>query len=117
MDLVNPNVNISIVLPEMIVALCGVIVMLYDSFFPKQRKVTGTLSLLGLAVAAVLLGMMWSADSGVPATAFGGMVAHDSLRLGFSFVFLLVSALTILISTIWTDREDVPVGEYHALLM
>lgn len=117
MDLVNPNVNISIVLPEMIVALCGVIVMLYDSFFPKQRKVTGTLSLLGLAVAAVLLGMMWSADSGVPATAFGGMVVHDSLRLGFSFVFLLVSALTILISTIWTDREDVPVGEYHALLM
>lgn len=117
MDLVNPNVNISIVLPEMIVALCGVIVMLYDSFFPKQRKVTGTLSLLGLAVAAVLLGMMWSADSGVPATAFGGMVAHDSLRLGFSFVFLLVSALTILISTIWTDREDVPVGEYHALLL
>lgn len=117
MDLVNPNVNFSIILPEMIVALCGVIVMLYDSFFPKQRKVTGTLSLLGLAVAAVLLGMMWSADSGVPATAFGGMVAHDSLRLSFSFVFLLVSALTILISTIWTDREDVPVGEYHALLM
>ncbi len=117
MDLVNPNVNITIVLPEMIVALCGVIVMLYDSFFPKQRKVTGTLSLLGLAIAAVLLGMMWSADSGVPATAFGGMVAHDSLRLSFSFVFLLVSALTILISTIWTDREDVPVGEYHALLL
>ena len=117
MDLINPNVNFSIVLPEMIVALVGVIVMLYDSFFPKQRKVTGTLSLLGLAVAAVLLGIMWSADSGVPATAFGGMVAHDSLRLSFSFVFLLVSALTILISTIWTDREDVPVGEYHALLM
>jgi hypothetical protein len=42
MDLVPPNVNISIILPEMIVALCGVIVMLYDSFFPKQRKVTGT---------------------------------------------------------------------------
>ena len=45
------------------------------------------------------------------------MIAHDNLRLGFSFVFLLVSALTILISTVWVERENVPVGEYHALLM
>ena len=36
------------------------------------------------------------------------MIAHDNLRLSFSFVFLIVSALTILISTIWVEREDVP---------
>ena len=44
------------------------------------------------------------------------MIAHDNLRLGFSFVFLFVSAMTILISTVWVERENVPVGEYHALL-
>jgi hypothetical protein len=37
-ELVNPNVNLPIVLPEMIVALTGIIVMLYDSFVPKQRN-------------------------------------------------------------------------------
>jgi NADH-quinone oxidoreductase subunit N len=32
-------------------------------------------------------------------------------------VFILVSAVTILVSAIWIDREQVPAGEYHALLM
>ncbi len=117
MQLADPNVNISIILPEIIVAVTGIIVMLYDSFFPKNRGITGTVSLIGLIVAAVILGMMWSTSSGVPATAWGGMIVHDSLRLSFSFVFLLVSALTILISTVWVEREDVPAGEYHALLL
>jgi NADH-quinone oxidoreductase subunit N len=30
---------------------------------------------------------------------------------------LIVSAITVLISTIWIERERVPAGEYHALLM
>jgi NADH-quinone oxidoreductase subunit N len=117
MDLINPNINISIVLPEMIIALAGIIVMLFDSFVPRQRYITAAISLVGIIVSAILLVMLWSANSGVPATAWGGMVANDSLRLSFAFVFLLVSGLTILISTVWTDREDVPVGEYHALLL
>lgn len=111
--LTNPDVNISIFLPEMIVAIAGIVVMLYDSFFPKQRAVTGTISLIGLAVSAVLLITMWNE----PMAGWNGMIAHDNLRLSFSFVFLLVSAMTILISTVWVERENVPVGEYHALLM
>lgn len=115
-DLVNPNTNVSIILPELIVALVGVVVMVYDSFFPKQRNVTGIVSLIGLAVAAVFLALMWTGGN-ESAGAWNGMIAHDNLRMGFSFVFLLVSALTILISTVWVENEDVPVGEYHALLM
>ncbi len=115
--LVNPNVNISIILPELVVAIAGVIVMVYDSFFPRQRLVTGAVSIIGLAVSALLLASMWTSDYSVPAAAWNGMIAHDNLRLGFSFVFLLVTALTILISTVWVEREDIPVGEYNALLM
>jgi len=114
-DLVNPNANISVILPELVVAVAGVIVMLYDSFVPRQRLVTGAISLIGLAVSAVLLASMWSGDAN--ATGWGGMIAHDSLRLSFSFVFLFVTAITILVSTVWVERENVPVGEYHALLM
>lgn len=114
-ELVNPNVNITAILPEMVVAAAGVVVMVYDSFFPKQRRVTGIVSLAGLAISAILLAIMWT--GGQPASAFNGMIAHDGLRLAFSFVFLLVTALTILISTVWIENEDVPAGEYHALLM
>ncbi len=114
-DLVNPNVNISIVAPEIIVAVAGIVVMVYDSFFPEQRRVSGAVSMLGLGLAAVLLALMWT--DGLPASAFNGMIAHDNLRLTFSFVFLLVTAMTILISTVWVENEKVPVGEYHALLL
>lgn len=116
-DLVNPNVNVSIILPELVVAFAGIVVMLYDSFFPKQRVVTGIVSLTGLALSAILLATMWAGDTVYTASSWNGMIAHDNLRLGFSFVFLLVSALTILISTVWVEQENVPVGEYHALLM
>lgn len=117
MELVDPNVNIWSILPETVIALTGVVVMLYDCFAPRQRKVTGAISLVGLAVSAVLLGMMWADPSSASITSWNGMIAHDNLRMSFSFVFLIVSALTILISTMWVEREDVPVGEYHALLL
>ena len=114
-QLLPPSVDLPIILPELIVAFAGVVVMLYDSFFPKQKTVTGALSLIGLLVAGVVLTSMWTA--GGAASGWNGMIAHDNLRVGFSIVFLLVSAVTILVSTIWIDRENVPAGEYHALLL
>lgn len=105
----------TVILPELIVAITGVIVMLYDSFFPKQRTVTGLISLAGLLLSGVMLVSLW--NTGIASTAWSGMIAHDNLRLSFSLVFLFVSAMTVLISTIWIDREDIPEGEYHALLM
>ena len=115
-DLVNPNVGFTIIMPEMIIALAGVIVMVYDSFFPKQRLVSGAIALIGIIASAVVLAMMWTGTSAGAAN-FNGMVAHDSLRMSFSFVFLFVSAMTMLISTVWIENENVPVGEYHALLL
>lgn len=116
-ELVTPNPNISIILPELVVAFTGIVAMLYDSFFPRQRTVTGVVSLVGLVISAVLLGMMWNGSAMMAPTGWNGMIAHDNLRLSFSFVFLLVTAVTILVSVVWTEREDIPVGEYHALLM
>ncbi len=114
-QLVDPNVSVSSILPELIVALAGIVAMVYDSFFPKQRRVTGIVSLVGLAASAVVLGLMWTQAQ--PASTFNGMIVHDNLRMAFSFVFLFVTAMTILISTVWVDNENVPAGEYHALLM
>mgnify|MGYP000976139470 FL=1 len=116
MQLSDPNVNLAIILPEIIIAITGVVVMLYDCFFPKNRGITGTMSLIGIAAAAISIALIWPGGS-VPASAWGGMIVHDSLRLSFSVVFLLVAALTILVSTVWIEREDVPGGEYHALLL
>lgn len=113
-EIVNPNVNIMAVLPETIIAVAGILAMMYDSFVPRQRYVTGAISLIGLAAAGVVLYSMWG---NAPVYSWNGMIANDNLRMSFSFVALLVSAMTILVSSVWIDREKVPVGEYHALLM
>lgn len=101
-------------MPETIVAITGIIVMLYDSFVPKQRGVTTAISLLGLAISAFFLISMWT---GTPTTSWNGMIASDNLRMSFSIVALLTTAVTIGISSIWVERENVPAGEYHALLL
>jgi NADH-quinone oxidoreductase subunit N len=116
LQVVNPNVNVTSVLPEIIVAVAGIIVMLYDCFAPKQRKVTGVISLIGLILATVVLFMLWSGNYDF-SNAWNGMIVFDNLRLSFTFVMLFTSMMTILISTVWTEREDVPVGEYHSLLL
>ncbi|HUF05235.1 MAG TPA: NADH-quinone oxidoreductase subunit N [Aridibacter sp.] len=115
-ELADPNVSIPLVLPEMLLAVTGILVMIYDSIRPGRRRVTGTMSMAGLILSAVALFWIWSTP-GQQLTAFGGMIVADSLRMSFTAVFLLVAALTILVSTVWVERENVHAGEYHTLLL
>ena len=69
-ELVTPNANITIILPELVVAFAGVVAMVYDSFFPKDRVTTGVISLVGLATSGVLLAMMWGSPQ--PAGTWSG---------------------------------------------
>jgi len=112
----NPDVNLPLIAPELIVSVAGVIVMLVDAFtHRRQRNITATLSIiaiLGAGVASIWLWMQWPATS-----AFNGMIVLDELRLSFTVVFLIVAILTILIATIWLDVEDLPAGEFHSLLL
>src|SRR5260370_42707235 len=45
------------------------------------------------------------------------MIVLDDMRLGFTIVFLIVSALTILVSMVWVENERLPAGEFHSLLL
>src|SRR6187431_966693 len=101
LQLGNPDVNLWLILPELIVCIVGVAVMLVDAFArPTQRWISGGLSLFGLVAAAASSSWLWSASRTV-GQAFNGMIVLDELRLGFTFVFLVVSALTILVSMVW----------------
>jgi len=113
----NPDINLTLIAPELIVGVAGVVIMLLDAFSSKgQRWITGTLSLAALiaaGVAAIWLGMVWPG----PRSAFNGMIVLDELRLSFTLIFLFVSILTILIAMVWIDVEQLPAGEFHSLLM
>jgi len=112
-----PIINWSLIAPEVIVCIAAVVVMLIDAFaHPAQRWITGGISLAGLVLAAVASVCLWA--NGTPsADAFNGMIVLDELRLGFTLIFLLVSALTLLLSTVWAENEQLPAGEFHSLLL
>jgi NADH-quinone oxidoreductase subunit N len=114
----TPDVNFGLVMPELIISAAAVVVMLLDAFArPSQRWITGGLSLAGLAAAAASAVYMWMNWTGAAASDFNGMIVLDELRLSFTLIFLLVSALTILISMVWVENERLPAGEFHALLL
>src|ERR1044072_2697098 len=112
-----PILNWSLIAPELLVSAAAVGVMLVDAFMrPTQRWVTGGISLAGLVAAGVASVWLWT--NGTPAVnAFNGMIALDELRLGFTIIFLLVSSLTLLLSTVWVGNEQLPAGEFHSLLL
>jgi NADH-quinone oxidoreductase subunit N len=117
LQLATPDVNLWLILPELVICVVGVVVMLVDAFGkPTQRWVTGGISLAGLAAAAGSAVWLWLSWRGA-SEAFNGMIVLDELRLGFTFVFLVVSALTILVSMVWVENERLPAGEFHSLLM
>lgn len=114
----SPDINFGLILPEVIVSAVAVVVMLLDAFArPKQRWLTGGLSLAGLASAGAACVWMWTNWTGVAAQGFNGMIVFDGLRSSFTLIVLFVSALTVLISMIWVEQERLPAGEFHALLL
>jgi NADH-quinone oxidoreductase subunit N len=116
--LLSPEINFGLILPELIVGLAGVLVMLVDAFArPTQRWLTGGLSLAGLCAAAAASIWMWVSWTGATSNDFNGMIVFDQLRLSFTLIFLLVSALTVLISMVWVENERLPAGEFHSLLL
>ena len=91
--------------------------MIVDAFSsPRQRLVTGTLSLLAMLAAAAATIWLWVARP-LTASAFNGMIVLDEFRLSFTMIFIVVAILTLLIATIWIETENLPAGEFHALLL
>lgn len=112
-----PIISWSLIAPEVIVCGAAVLVMLVDAFVkPAQRWITGGIALGGLFAAAVATIWLWAAGT-ASFDAFNGMIVLDELRLGFTLIFLLVSFLTLLISTVWVEGEQLPAGEFHSLLL
>ena len=113
----NPDINFALIAPELIVGFAGVVVMLVDAFSRRgQRWVTGALSVGALIAAGVASVWLW-ADAPTRAGAFNGMIVLDELRLSFTLIFIIVSILTILIAMVWLETEELPAGEFHALLL
>ncbi|MGD0201523.1 MAG: NADH-quinone oxidoreductase subunit N [Bryobacteraceae bacterium] len=102
------------VLPEIILAGVGVLIMLLEPLTGRRRKHRlGYIAVAGFAAALVpaVLGE-WT-----PGPAFSGMVAIDGFAVFFRVLVILAGLLVALASSSYLRREEAESGEYYALLM
>ena len=101
-------------LPHLTVLVTGLVILTLDLFLtPRSRYLNEVVGLIGLLVAFFFT----LSTTGAPRQVFMGMAVVDYLGAFFNATFLLIAALTILLSASYVRREGVSAGEYYALVL
>jgi NADH-quinone oxidoreductase subunit N len=114
------NINYASILPEIIAALTGVVIMMVDAFSNKEgaRRRGAVIALIGLSATLVAIIGLWTGFWPVlESTTFSGMVVVDELRLFFSMIVVFVGLVASLMATQFLRDEQLPGGEFYSLLM
>ncbi len=102
------------ILPPLILAGWGMILLLVDLLIPPERKTTTAwLSLLGPAGALVAVLALWNR----PLAGFQGMVILDPYALFLDLVFIVALALSVPVSLRYLKDRGIERGEYYSLLL
>src|SRR4030042_3750470 len=111
-----PEIDFSLIAPEMIITIFGFLVLLLDVFLPREGRKKGYLGVLSL-VGIVLAFFFTLPLMGSVRTGFEGMFISDGYALFFKIVFMIIAFLTVLISMGYIQREGIEFGEYYALIL
>ena len=107
------NSSFDAIVPMLCVTLSALAAMGIEAFRGRdERPPIGGLGMVGLAGAGVASLLLWNRN----ATSFGVIVA-DNFGLFVTMVLVIVGGLTILFSSQVVRRDDIPVGDYYALLL
>ena len=107
--------GVAALLPHVSVLVTGLIVLVLDLYLPPRgRWAAEAVSLAGLAVAFICALCQAASE---PHTVFMGMAVVDGLGTFFNAAFVLIAALTVLLSAPYVRREDIRSGEYYALVL
>ena len=99
--------------PELSLLGFALAVILLDLFI-KQKKVLAGVSIAGLLVSAGCTLALWGTPT---ADVFYGMLSVDRFALFFKFLFLAVAVLVILASQDYVSKFERFQGEYYALVL
>lgn len=112
------QVDIFRLLPEVVLTAFGLLVMLADVFLPRgQKRLLGTVALVGTLTALATVVAQAARPDLAYGLAFNRLVVIDSFSLYLRFVVISITALTLLASFRFVERENLPRGEYYALLL
>ena len=100
--------------PGFILVIFSIIVLLLDVFLStKWKKYLPYICIGGIVASFIASSLLWNR----PNYAFNKMIVVDNYSQFFNFVFLIATALVILISIDYIRERGMETGEYYALLL
>ena len=118
LDLSIPADLLRALAPELVLTVAGLVVLLVAAWrhrTPGDARVVGWLTLVGLAAAATTAGWLWW--NGARANGAPAMIAVDDFRLVVDWLLLGATALTVVLSFDYLERERLLAPEYYVLLL
>lgn len=110
-----PDLNLHIIAPEIIIVITGMAVLIAGLFMKRERNERlAALSLAGLVVAGIAIVRLWDTQNVI---GLEGMAMADRFALFLAGVFIVIAALTVLISVAYPPIRAVERGEYYALVL
>lgn len=107
--------DLTVLLPLLCLAGWALALMLIDLAIPADRKhLTGWLTLVGLAGAAVALTQWPSAGR---LEAFGGLLVADGFAAFLTLIFLFSGAVAVVLAINYLPRFNIARGEFYVLLL
>ena len=104
--------------PELIISLFACLALVVDIVSPRKRgRVTALFCLVGIALAIISTGVLYSQSRGGERFAFYRMLVVDDFAIFFKLLFLVGAAFAILLSVRFLDVERQQHGEYYALVL
>ena len=112
MDSIIPDIDISVLGPEIIILVTAVVVLLLG-LSSNYRRWTPTLALLGIVISFYDIYFLWNRNRG----SFYGMGLADNFALLFDVIILIGTLLTILLSGNFINQYARGAGEYLSLIL
>jgi NADH-quinone oxidoreductase subunit N len=110
------NIDYRPILPALIVAVTGLVVLLAQAFTPKGKaSPSAALSLLGLLSALVAVGLL--ARGPALGTTTGGSYAADGFALFVQGLVLAIAVVVVLLSPAYLRATGTERGEYYTLVL
>jgi NADH-quinone oxidoreductase subunit N len=99
-------------LPEIILTLTGILIMFLEAVLSDDKKsIFAPLSIVGLAAA------LFAAATADPGAAFHDMLIIDPFGTFFRVLVIGIGILAVLSSSEYLRRENMPGGEFYALVL
>jgi len=109
-----PEIHLPPILPSVVLSIFGIAIMVADPFLARaNRWLTGWVALAGVVLAGLSV-LVLREHFGL---SYSNLWTVDEFTVFFHVVFLFIIGMTILASMDFITRENLPQGEYYALLL